>query len=910
MSFLHSATAESSAAGSRRPPGLSLPSWYGSRGRRWLVRQIDSLFGYDFFLSYAHADGMVYPLELRRALTSRRFSVFLDDEVYAPGDDLSAATLRRVGQSRRLVLIYGPQAVRSPWVRREVEAYVKRPDVPLLIEWDATLATDPEALWLRGLLGDSITIREPIPRPDTPSPQTVERLIRSFRVRRIERIRTAVVAAAALVFAVLAILAWFQRSRAVAETRRAVSARLAMESSLALGRDPQQAVGAALCAMSYEPLPVARESLTAAVRATWGVERVFRARSGSLREAVLVPATGTVIAAGQTGQLWTWARGAAEPVVHRLLDDDLTALALTVDGRHLLVGSGRGKLLILDAISLAPVWPPLALHGAGVTRILALGPRLIATVSYDDQLVFLDPEAGTVVARPPAFHQPGSLRLGIQDAAYDPVRRRIVTAGADGRLALWDVADPRRTRLLTTAGSEGQAGQADSVWFAVACEPIRGLVAAGDGSGKLRIWRELGERLSPLDPAVVDAPATTERLIAGLTFDSAAGLLAVARSDGSFGLWDVAGDPAQGDLPGPLLESVAHGSAVNRATFLPDGRALTAGDDGHVVLWRFLGAAEPALPVRPTRGSQSEAVLAHGGAFVASWDDRNTVRVTDLSSRRTVGKVPYEPRIRLWTAAVSGDGERLATGDETGTVRVWATRTARPLSPPLALHGSNVTALAFDPVASRWLLSGAVDGSVALIRLDGSVPTARALARLDAQVTGLAVSGDGSIVATVPSTRGSARLWCTQDWRECGQVAVAPGSGIRDAALDQDGRRLALADRWGAVLLFERRSNGWDLRRLAAHGGQVRAVAFSPNGKLLASGGDDGRVVVWNAATGERQWALPRAVTRYVDGLAWSPKGSRLVALGDDGAVVSWPFALSWWIDRASLVAPNRACTE
>lgn len=874
-----------------------------------LGRFLDHLFGYDFFISYSHADGKAYPRQLAQALAAQDFSVFLDEDVYAAGDELSAATLRRVGQSRRLVVVCGSSAARSQWVRREVEAYAARSEVPLVIEWDATLACDDEARWLREILGTTLTIREIVPRAEAPSAETVERLVRRFRAQRVERVRSALFATAAAVFAVLAVVAWIQRGRAVAETRRAISARLGMESSLALGRDPQQAVALAICAMSEEPLLIARESLTAALRATWGVEKVFRARSGALRDAAEIPATGTVAAAGQAGLLWTWSDGAAKPVERRLLkDEDLTALAVTDDSRRLAVGSVQGKLLILDAYTFLPALPPIALHKAGISRILSLGPRLIATVSYDSELIFLDPENGKIIARPPVFHQPGSFRTGIQDASYDPVRRRIVTVGGDGRLALWDVADQQRIRLLATAEQSREPGVARTAWSSVAVEPSRGLVAAGDSYGRLRLWRQEGDELSPVELAGVEPPAEMARQITGLAFDSAAGLLAVARSNGSLALWDVGGDLNEGDLPGLLRESVAHGASVNRAVFTAADQFLTSADDGQVVRWRFVGLSAPPLPFRPARGFEAKAVLSTDGAYVGGWDDRNGVTVQDARSQIPVGRLPSSES-RIWVTAVAANGERLATGDETGTVVVWETKTRRLLLPPQEIHDGNVTALKFDPLASRWLISGDVNGSVVLIHLDGPTPRTQPLTELETQVTALAVSGDGSVLAAA-SMHGNIRFWRTEDWTEIGHATAPEASGIFDAALDGNGQHLALADRWGAILFFDQSQGSWGLRQLFAHGGQVRAVTFSPDGKLLASGGSDGRVVVWSTETGERQWAVPQAHPQMVEALAWSADGTTLFSVGDEGSVASWPFALSWWSERAAQVAPSPSCPE
>jgi WD40 repeat protein len=85
----------------------------------------------------------------------------------------------------------------------------------------------------------------------------------------------------------------------------------------------------------------------------------------------------------------------------------------------------------------------------------------------------------------------------------------------------------------------------------------------------------------------------------------------------------------------------------------------------------------------------------------------------------------------------------------------------------------------------------------------------------------------------------------------------------------------------------------WDLhkreclRRIAAHRDWVRALAFSPDGKYLASGGNDHDVCIWNVADGERLYVL-RGHQMWVNDVGFSSDGRLLASSGEDGVVQLW----------------------
>ena len=129
--------------------------------------------------------------------------------------------------------------------------------------------------------------------------------------------------------------------------------------------------------------------------------------------------------------------------------------------------------------------------------------------------------------------------------------------------------------------------------------------------------------------------------------------------------------------------------------------------------------------------------------------------------------------------------------------------------------------------------------------------------------------------AQVPEVGGTHRHTLTGHTRFVQEVVFSP-----------EGRLLASVDDGGRVRLWDP-ATGQKLRTLGSRTKPLRSVAFSPDGRLLAGVDDGGRVRLWDPATGQKL-RTPDGHTGAVNVVAFSPDGRLLAGVDDDGTVWLW----------------------
>ncbi len=562
-----------------------------------------------------------------------------------------------------------------------------------------------------------------------------------------------------------------------------------------------------------------------------------------------------------------------------------------------------------------PAFSQQALAGAAyapgprnVFNVAGSGNYWTMTMNADEQLIVAGSSTGGITIWEVGNDVQPLRRIerahegSVWDVAFHPVENRVISVGADGKLMIWDIDTGELVQQL-----DGHGGA--SLW-SVAIGPNGRYVAAGSVDGNVYVWELPGGNLTR-------TLLSDNRHVWAVQFSPQGTYLAGGGSDGNVRLWEgrtfefvrdlnrhaqdvwaIDFNPDETDMitassdqniirwevgSGAILQTyTGHRDRVLSVDFSDDGEFFLSGSaDAEIFFWevgsrqvrqRFSGHQDMVWAVE-LADRTPQFVSASADQSVILWDMEPGAQVRTINGR--YGSIT--------SAVLSPDGRFVVIGTEEGQIVRMSATGGEPLEFQPRLHSAPINDLAYS-TDGRFVASA---GDTRVIVWDAQFPSPRAqLTDHDGEVQAVTFDETDSYIYSAGSDNkmleyeiDTFELYESMEGLHAGAIwdlAVNPVTG--DTASASSDRSISI---WDMAT-----GEGYAPPEQQGHTNIIRAVAYSPNGRYLVSGGNDALVVLYDL---EDNVAIPLARhTARVNSVAFNQAGTQIVSADEAGIILVW----------------------
>ena len=458
----------------------------------------------------------------------------------------------------------------------------------------------------------------------------------------------------------------------------------------------------------------------------------------------------------------------------------------------------------------------------------------------------------------------------INSVCYSPNGKYIASGSEDNTIKLWAVATGECIKTF--------AEHTDNV-NSVAYSPDGKYIASGSDDCTIKLW----------DVTSGNCIKTLRRdsnSVESISYSSDGKYLvsgSYSLSDEQIGLWEVATGKCIKTLGG-------HKGAVYSVVYSPDGKCVVSGSyDETVKLWEVVtgeciktlgGQASTVTSVCYTTDAK-HIVTGSVAEYERNWQQVGCVKIWEATTGKFEKKLEGHASY-INCAVCSLDGKYVASGSADDTIKLWEIATGECIK-TLKGHSDNVNSICYSPDGKYVIsASGCVDKcSDKSVRV-WEVASGRCIKILEEHtdwVNSVCYSSDGKYFASGASDGVKLYEAITGN-------CIKTLNGYIDSLCFSPDVRYIVGGNFSSIKLWEV-ATGECIKKLEGHTESVQYVCYSPDGKYLASGSNDGIIKLWNVSTGTCIKTL-EGHTDSIRSVCYSPDGAYLASGSDDDTIKFW----------------------
>jgi len=511
--------------------------------------------------------------------------------------------------------------------------------------------------------------------------------------------------------------------------------------------------------------------------------------------AAFSPGGKLIVTSSEDGTTIIWDASTGKPVQPpREWNHKLSSAEFSPDGTTIVVSAWDGFVAIADAVPNDGVQVVLqdAVHPTVWSARFSRDGKYVVTASADGSVVVYDARSGAVHSFLPRQAQP------VNSAAFASDDDYIITSSADNTAREWDIKNP-----IGPAQRFVFQGHSKSVRH-VEFNSKGDRIVSSSSDGKVRIW-DAATNIKPIFLGKEGQPAH-KRSVRSIEYSADSKLFVTASDDQTAKIWKI----EEGGRITNVDDFAWSSGGLTSAAFSPDGgHIVVTTTDGKALLWDVTNNSQNIF-YRGTISAAGSAKFSRDGKLIVTSSEQNGIRVWDAetvlrgaaegaeqepinSFRDTEGRHIKGAR----SAEFSFDGNRVLTGSDDGTARLWDVQSGLEVM-SFKGHTGVVLSAHFSGDAKR-IVSASSDRTVRVWDV-GSGKEIMQLLGSGGDVYGARFSADGTRIVTASGDH-KVRVWDTQTGAQMLRFDVS--GDPYDVAFTKDGNRIIVAMYDGNLELFD-----------------------------------------------------------------------------------------------------------